>query len=97
MTAMPIVICNIKCTGDENQLADCAVLQTLCSQGYRSCSHNDDVGVSCSKYSSNNVATRPLFDDFLFFISTCMHMFLLLHVFISPLLAYLAISSLLHV
>ena len=52
---MPIVICNIKCTGDEDQLADCAELQTLCSLGYSSCSHNDDVGVSCSEYSNNNV------------------------------------------
>ena len=49
---MPIAICNIKCTGEEDQLADCA-LQPSCTQanGYSSCSHNDDVGVTCSEYS----------------------------------------------
>ena len=48
---MPIAICNIKCTGDEDQLADCAV-QPSCNQanGYSSCSHNDDVGVTCSEH-----------------------------------------------
>ena len=52
MTSMPIVICDIKCNGDEDQLSECA-LQTSCDQaknGYRSCSHDDDIGISCSEY-----------------------------------------------
>ena len=50
---MPIAICNIKCSGDEDQLTDC-VLQPSCNQanGYSSCSHNDDVGVRCSEYNT---------------------------------------------
>ena len=49
---MPIVICDTVCTGDEDQLTDCK-LKTSCDQANDyggSCTHDDDVGVSCSKY-----------------------------------------------
>ena len=64
MTTMSIVICDTKCNGDEDQLTDCA-LQTSCDQAssYRSCSHDDDVGVSCSEYNNVAIAIRKLLEE----------------------------------
>lgn len=45
-TTLPIKVCDIECDGDEDELNEC-FLYTECT--FTSCTHDDDVGVTCSK------------------------------------------------
>ena len=45
-TDLQIRVCDTDCDGNEDKLIEC-YLDTSC--GYSGCTHNDDIGISCSK------------------------------------------------
>ena len=51
-TSLPIHVCETDCDGDEDELIDCS-LDTSCT--FSGCTHDDDIGVTCGKYSLKQI------------------------------------------